>query len=411
MARAVSDYNFMLSNGLLFSRIISNAGLLLTAPTISLIIYFIIAETSSKHLLILGVKRFVQAHYYWAFIVFINTFALTDKNIQLLFVAHFLVHILVAIILIVVVKYLNNFYLKELLSPFSYGILAYTFIEIFAYQRLSEYLIAIMSSIVFTLFLVFAVLMAYERTNRDYKNFLSKFFVDNSLNLYSTEFMHEIKNNLGVIKGFSDLINRSCKTIEVAGVNHIPLFVQEINTAVDNMDGFIKEFKDYANTKENNLREEDIRQLIEKVYYQFYNRGNVRITINSDTKIFAWVNRFFLKQILFNIIKNAAEEAGRQDLSFCEINFSLYYRERYTYIDIFDSCNQIKKEYAEDILKIFKSSKEDGFRIGLVASKKLAIYQFGNLTIEEVNGNNIIRLIFRRSDIGEMEIENIHNGR
>lgn len=220
--------------------------------------------------------------------------------------------------------------------------------------------------------LISTLLYTYNITLTKHKELIEKIIKDKSLNVFSSDLIHEIRNNATVVKGFNDIIMLKSNDEKTKK------YSEQISTAIENINLLITQYGEFIKHGTVHLESRDVTKIIEKVYTQFYYGDDIKININGNAMVIA--NIVFLKQVLFNIIKNASEEAQKLNIP-CVINFDIYTDENNAYINIIDGNGTLDYNFETDIFRIFESKKQDGFGIGLLACSKLMLYQNGKFEI------------------------------
>ncbi|WP_176720375.1 sensor histidine kinase [Desulfuribacillus stibiiarsenatis] len=239
--------------------------------------------------------------------------------------------------------------------------------------------------------LISTLLYTYNITLNKHKRLIEKIIMDKSLNVFSSDLIHEIRNNATVVKGFNDIImleNNDARTQK---------FTNQINTAIGNINLLITQYGEFIKHGTLKLESCDMTNIIQKVYTQFYYSDDIKININGNASVIA--NVTFLKQVLFNIIKNASEESRKLNIP-CVINFDIDTDDNNADIKIIDSNGTLDYNFETDIFKIFESKKQDGFGIGLLACSKLMLYQDGKFNIinkSDDSEEKIIQLTLKRA--------------
>lgn len=101
-------------------------------------------------------------------------------------------------------------------------------------------------------------------------------------------------------------------------------------------------------------------------------------------KIYIKADKYKLKQVMVNLIKNAIEA---KDKSFSKLNVSLQKFSTYAELKIWDNGKGIEKEELERLFEPFNSSKLNGTGLGLAIVKDIITNHSGTIEFNSEAGN------------------------
>lgn len=196
---------------------------------------------------------------------------------------------------------------------------------------------------------------------------------------------HEIRNPLSTLSVNIDLIKERIKNRDYENIwleNKMNLIKRE----VDRLNNILENFSNIARgkkiiIKKNNLNKiiEDIVNLeISKIQYQ-----NLKINIRLDLpeeQVFINCDEEQIKQVLFNLIKNAEEAVMEKGEG--EIIIRVLAKSKRINIYIIDTGVGIKKENMDKVSDIFFSTKQKGSGIGLYVANRIIEQHNGTLKIK-----------------------------
>jgi signal transduction histidine kinase len=204
----------------------------------------------------------------------------------------------------------------------------------------------------------------------------------------NTHLVHEIKNLLSLIKGYSQILPMTQKLNEDATIQ-----LDFITTASNQMDGLVKNYQHFIKSDNIDFELTNVGDLIDKSL-KILNDKIIEnnILINYETKkIYAEVNPTYLSQVIFNLIKNGIE-AIPADKDNKEIKIELSQNNNIVIIDINDNGSGIPKSMWKEIFSPFhNSTKETGMGVGLSFCNKIIFEHKGTIKVVDSNqdGTNI----------------------
>jgi len=200
---------------------------------------------------------------------------------------------------------------------------------------------------------------------------------------FATGIAHELKNPLGIINGYLNLLEEDLKEKDMLDT------VAEIKMEVKRMTEFINEFLLFARpiqmTFETVNLNEYIKQIVSKVKLmapsgvtieEKYEKENLRVNIDKE----------HIMRAILNIVRNAFEakkvEADLKVLIKTEKIYGRISKKWFAEIEIRDTGKGIAKEQLDKIFIPFETSKPSGTGLGLAMTKKIIEEHNGKILIE-----------------------------
>jgi signal transduction histidine kinase len=190
--------------------------------------------------------------------------------------------------------------------------------------------------------------------------------------------IHEVKNTIQVIKGFSKILDNSISTDLEKGSLDL------IKSAAQQLEDLANSYNDYIKFSKMEFRVEDINQIIElsiKFSNEIVKDKEVEIEFNKKFKTLkAFVNKTYLQQVFINLIKNSSE-AIPLDRDMRKITIDTDFIGESIVINFFDTGTGIPIENWESIFDPFISFKNEGMGLGLPFVKKVIFEHKGNIQV------------------------------
>ncbi len=185
---------------------------------------------------------------------------------------------------------------------------------------------------------------------------------------------HEVRNPVTLINSFLQLLE-----------SHHPELSQDYYwlKVMENMD-FLKylleEFSEFNNSKTLRAQELDLAQIFRETIESAapsIESQNITISLNVESDIPTLkADRIKLKQLILNLLRNAAEAISSQGTISC----SLKCENNHILISIQDSGSGIPEEYKENLFVPFVTHKQEGPGLGLAICKRIAEAHHGSIS-------------------------------
>jgi two-component system sensor histidine kinase PilS (NtrC family) len=205
---------------------------------------------------------------------------------------------------------------------------------------------------------------------------------------------HEIKNPLASLSGSIQLLKE-----ETRPGSHEDKLMQIILRETERLKQITNDIRLFAKPSKTNASQVDMTRAIEDVVTLFLNTLKWKTKIQIDTKleknIFFTIDPVHLKQILWNILKNAAESIEDKGKITISLN-SL--RNKRIYLTIRDSGKGIDLEKARHIFDPFYTTKPEGTGLGLSIIHRIIDTYDGMIDFESVPGKGtLFTIVFKTS--------------
>ncbi len=210
---------------------------------------------------------------------------------------------------------------------------------------------------------------------------LKEFEKEKNLKLNLFKITHEIKNPLCVVKGYLDMFNIDNKE---KSIRYLTIINSEINRTLNLLDDFKEFSKIKLNVEEICLDDliEEVKEIIvpffldKHIYYSF--------EIEEDIYINGDYNR--LKQVILNIIKNAAEACEE----YGKVSVSVFTSTASVFIYVKDNGMGMDKNTLDKIREPFYTTKPYGTGLGVSLSREIISSHKGTLSYSSKKGKGTI---------------------
>lgn len=211
-----------------------------------------------------------------------------------------------------------------------------------------------------------------------------------SLGQLSGGIAHEIRNPLGGIKLFLDVLNdedtyKRTKT-------EIEIF-DEINTNINKINGIIKRVLAFARPGETQLQNMDMNEVINeslKLFTSKLRKAKITPKLSLDKSISIVKGDFIgLQQVITNLILNAIQamdNGGTLSIKTFKDKSSFHKGRRIIVIEIKDTGKGIKKKEQANIFNPFFTTKPTGTGLGLAISHQIMERHGGTLSFKSKPG-------------------------
>jgi signal transduction histidine kinase len=184
---------------------------------------------------------------------------------------------------------------------------------------------------------------------------------------------HELRNPLGIIKGANSLIQKKYGSEEDEVFTYIPSELERLNK-------LIEDYLLFARSRDINIQEVNLRELLKKLQIGFSDFQNVHIQIDiPETDPILNTDGDALAQIFLNILKNSIQACQMKG----EITISSKYgQKKKIEIQIKDNGPGIPEEIRDRIFDPFFTTREEGSGLGLAISKRLVDQLGGDIYVQ-----------------------------
>jgi signal transduction histidine kinase len=182
--------------------------------------------------------------------------------------------------------------------------------------------------------------------------------------------VHQINNPLSCIKGFAELA-----MLNLSNSEHLKKYLSNIIKATNMMSRINKELMHLGHHPENGVEEVDVAALVTDGLAMFQDLMNLKeIVVETDFGVHGARlkgNRFELEQVVGNLILNAIEAVEDAPEKFLSITAVLDTSFSVMTIHVRDSGCGIQEEIAEEIFRLYYTTKRNGTGLGLSVVKNI----------------------------------------
>jgi signal transduction histidine kinase len=305
-----------------------------------------------------GQLQFLYTYHTGSFIIFVLFTYLISRNIQ-------------------------NQYLKDFLGTFSFCSFLLFLSGLLNFIPKTGTLFSSLGVIIFSVIIIFSFVRMNTVMAVNYNRLMERQKkLDYSGNL-TASLVHEVKNNVQIINGYSKLLNEST-TIS----SQDQKMNEMIQLASQQLEELTQNYTKYINYQSIDFMMEDINVVIEqaiKITSEIAKENSVEISFDGKYRTLkAFVNQTNLKQVFVNLIKNSIEAFPEEEL-IRKIMISTDILADKIFINIMDTGKGIPTENWKGIFDPFTTSKKDGLGLGLPFVKKVIYEHRGDINIVESN--------------------------
>ncbi|MBI5694552.1 MAG: PAS domain-containing protein [Nitrospirae bacterium] len=201
---------------------------------------------------------------------------------------------------------------------------------------------------------------------------------------------HELRNPLGVISGYAELLARRLGD-DAQGKDAVKSIQDEVRV----MDEIIREFMSFSQPTELNITEVDVRSLVEEAMKAVSGAGEgvVRRLSLPEGQLLVEGDWVLLRQAFVNMMKNAIDAmpeggslsvtVGSADPETAEVGLP---GTHYIRIDITDTGSGIAEKDLKKIFTPFFTTKPKGTGLGLALVQKILVYHGGRAIVKSAPG-------------------------
>src|SRR5690625_477476 len=197
--------------------------------------------------------------------------------------------------------------------------------------------------------------------NRTYINELEKMVIDSEKLVLAAQLsaglVHEIRNPLTSLKGFLQLVQ--------SGVQQKEEYYRVMIGEIDKLEKITTELLQMAKPLKKQMKMEYVKELIEDVAFMLDTQSSfkdVNLEIKCDPTIQIVCNASQIKQVLINLILNAAEAMTNRGT----IYLHTYIKNQFVIMDIIDEGEGITPEVINELYEPFFTTKEQRTGLGLI---------------------------------------------
>ncbi|MBP3951063.1 sensor histidine kinase [Bacillus suaedae] len=285
------------------------------------------------------------------------------------------------LVVLFVTKTIPNQYLRSFLTTFS---LCAIFLFLTGYLNFIPATGAILGSmgvVVFSSIIVFAFVKMNTLMTINYNRLVERQKKLDYTGDIATSLIHEVKNNLQIIKAYSKLLPRSSPLPEESR-----RMVNMIEKASNQLEELTQSYSEYLHTKAIDFKITDVSKIIQEaidITSNLVENNRVELIFeNKCTPLKAYVSETYLKQVFVNLIKNSCEAIDDENKQ-RRITIRSLIVDDQIIIDVIDTGDGIPLDQWEYIFDPFISTKKSGMGAGLPFVRKIIFEHRGEIKVSQ----------------------------
>lgn len=303
-----------------------------------------------------GQLQFLYTYHSGSFIIFVLFTYLISRNIQ-------------------------NQYLKDFLGTFSFCSFLLFLSGLLNFIPKTGTLFSSLGVIIFSVIIIFSFVRMNTVMTVNYNRLMERQKKLDYTGTLTASLVHEVKNNVQIINGFSKLLNES-----ILLSSHGQKMNEMIQLASQQLGELTQNYTKYINYQSIDFKMVDINEVIDqaiKITNEIAKEKAVEISFERKYRTLkAFVNQTNLKQAFVNLIKNSIE-AFPEEEHIRKVMISTDILTDKIFINIIDTGKGIPAENWEGIFDPFTTSKKGGLGLGLPFVKKVIFEHRGDIIIAE----------------------------
>ena len=200
-----------------------------------------------------------------------------------------------------------------------------------------------------------------------------------------SQIVHEIKNPLMIIGGFAQQLLKA-KTLDGKGLQKLSIIVEEVSR----LEGLMAEMRDYSrppSLKREIGRIEKLLEELSELYGEYLKERQIDLVLEPQDPQPPYSLDFQqLRQVLVNLIKNAAEAMPAGGT----ITLSVQRRPPNLEIKVADTGEGMPPDVVENIFTPYFTTKAKGSGLGLAISRNIVRAHNGELAVESRPGKGTV---------------------
>lgn len=233
--------------------------------------------------------------------------------------------------------------------------------------------------IAFCLNIIIGFFQWYLIKNEELKILIEREKKVNFTNSIASSLIHEIRNPIHHIKGFTTVVAKT-ETLSEQGKECLDY----IDSAAEQLDKIVNSFNHYIQYNQLEFSQIELNDVIDNAVYLLRNEARVnKVNLNyhkqySQLKVLA--DGTGLTQVMINILKNCIESIPEERKE-REVNISVDIQDHYISIHVLDTGKGIHPDKWESIFDPFITDKKRGMGIGLAYSRRTLYEHGGDLRV------------------------------
>jgi len=205
---------------------------------------------------------------------------------------------------------------------------------------------------------------------------------------------HEVNNPLASLSGSIQLLKE-----EAVPESSEDKLMQIILRETNRLENIVKDIRMFAKPGTGKAHEVKISDSIEEICQLFLNdpqwKNKIKISMNLKKNIWIYIDPLHFHQILWNLLKNAAQSIN--DHGKIKINLNIH-KNRRVYLIVEDDGIGIEPRHSNHIFDPFYTSKPDGTGLGLAIIHRIIDAYDGIIDFESTPGQGtVFTILFNRA--------------
>jgi signal transduction histidine kinase len=319
---------------------------------------------------------------------------------HIIYLFHLLFIFILLIIAVICSRSIQNITLKSFLLRTSYCSMFLLLAGLINFIPGTGAIVGSIGVIIFSSIIVFAFVKLNNLMTINYNLLIERQKKLDYLGNISTSLIHEVKNNLQIIKAYAKMLPETTQ-LPPDGER----MVKMIQVATKQLEDLTQNYSEYLHKKSIHFTDIDLNEIIdETIDLTVELTKNARIFISFDKKykhLKAYASAAYLKQVFINLIKNSCEAIAENSQQGSITIVTDIISEKII-IDIIDSGHEIPFEEWESIFDPFFSSKSSGMGVGLPFVRNIIFEHRGEIFIlDSSSKGTTIRIILPQYEFSD----------
>lgn len=317
-----------------------------------------------------------------------------------LYLIHITMFVFLLILIFIISRGIQNVYLKNFLGTFSFCAFLLFTTGMVNFIPGTGAIVSSIGVILFSSFIIFSFVKMNILMTINYNKLIERQKkLDYSGGLTSS-LVHEVKNNLQVIKGYSKMLTRSTSLSESKNMASM------IQSAAQGLEDLTNNYSVYISNKIIQFRMADLNKIIEEaieITSEIVRKNRVNVSFEKKYRsLNTYVSETFIKQVFINLIKNSSESIDA-DEKVRNIKIDTFVMGDQIIIDISDTGHGIQVSEWESIFDPFISSKDTGMGVGLPFVRKVIFEHRGEIKVYDSSSKGTtFRIILPQYEFSEI---------
>lgn len=304
--------------------------------------------------------------------------------LNFLFLLHTSSLFILIIFMYIISRQIQNLYLKNFLGTFSAYSLLLFIMGLLNFIPGTGALFSSLGTIIFSVIIVFSFVKLNTMLTVDYNRLIERQKKLDNAGSLTASLVHEVKNTLQIINGYSKLLGESQLPIEDRKMTVM------IQNAAGQMEELLNNYTKLLKYKSIDYKMVDLNEIIEQsieISAEFLQRNAVEVVFDKKySTLKTYANHAYLKQVFVNLIKNSSEAFPRER-SIRNIMISTDIQVDRIMIHVIDTGKGIPTDNWNSIFDPFTTSKNEGLGLGLPFVKNIILEHRGDIKVVDSSPN------------------------